>query len=153
MKISIFGLGYIGSVTGASFAADGHEVIGVDANADKVALVNAGRSPVVEPGLDEMLGKAVADGKLRATTDAKEAVHNSELSLICVGTPSQRNGSLNLEYLERVTQQIGEAMADVNHYHVVIVRSTVLPGTTHGVVIPTLEKASGKTYGEGSASR
>ena len=149
MKISIFGLGYIGSVTGASFAAAGHEVIGVDANPDKVALVNAGRSPVIEPGLDELLGKAVADGRLRATTDATQAVHDSELSLICVGTPSQRNGSLNLEYLERVTQQIGEAMALADHYHVVVVRSTVLPGTTHGVVIPTLEKASGKTYGDG----
>jgi len=149
MRISIFGLGYIGSVTGASFAASGHEVIGVDANADKVALVNAGRSPVIEPGLDELLGKSVADGSFRATTDPKEAVTHSELSLICVGTPSQRNGSLNLEYLERVTQQIGEALADVDHYHVVVVRSTVLPGTTHGVVIPTLEKASGKTYGQG----
>jgi GDP-mannose 6-dehydrogenase len=149
MKISIFGLGYIGSVTGASFAAAGHDVIGVDANPDKVALVNAGRSPVIEPGLDEMLGKAVADGKFRATTDPREAVHGSELSLICVGTPSQRNGSLNLEYLKRVTQQIGEAMADVDHYHVVVVRSTVLPGTTHSMVIPTLEKASGKKYGDG----
>jgi GDP-mannose 6-dehydrogenase len=149
MKISIFGLGYIGSVTGASLAAAGHDVIGVDANPDKVALVNAGRSPVIEPGLDELLGKAVADGKLRATTDPKEAVRSSELSLICVGTPSQRNGSLNLEYLERVTQQIGEALSDVDHYHVVVVRSTVLPGTTHGMVIPTLERASGLTYGEG----
>ena len=149
MKISIFGLGYIGSVTGAAFAAEGHDVIGVDANPDKVALVNAGKSPVVEPGLDEMLGKAVANGKLRATTDAKEAVHASEVSLICVGTPSQRNGSLNLDYLERVAGQIGEAIQDVDHYHVVIVRSTVLPGTTHNVVIPALEKASGKKYGEG----
>jgi GDP-mannose 6-dehydrogenase len=149
MKISIFGLGYIGSVTGASFAAAGHDVVGVDANPDKVALVNAGRSPVIEPGLDELLGKAVADGKLRATADPKEAVRQSELSLICVGTPSQRNGSLSLEYLERVTQQIGEALADVDHYHVVVVRSTVLPGTTHGMVIPTLERASGRTYGEG----
>ena len=149
MKISIFGLGYIGSVTGAAFAAEGHDVIGVDANADKVALVNAGKSPVVEPGLDEMLGKAVANGKLRATTDAREAVHGSEVSLICVGTPSQRNGSLNLDYLERVAGQIGEAIQDVDHYHVVIVRSTVLPGTTHNVVIPALEKASGKKYGEG----
>jgi GDP-mannose 6-dehydrogenase len=149
MKLSIFGLGYIGSVTGASFAAAGHDVIGVDANADKVALVNAGRSPVVEPGLDEMLGRAVAEGKLRATTDVREAVHGSEVSLICVGTPSQRNGSLNLEYLERVAGQIGEAMRDVTHYHVVIVRSTVLPGTTHNVVIPALERASGKKYGDG----
>jgi GDP-mannose 6-dehydrogenase len=149
MKISIFGLGYIGSVTGASFAAAGPDVIGVDANPDKVALVNAGRSPVIEPGLDDLLGTAVADGKLRATTDPKDAVRGSELSLICVGTPSQRNGSLNLEYLERVTQQIGEALADADHYHVVVVRSTVLPGTTHGMVIPTLERASGRTYGEG----
>src|SRR5215471_13123355 len=149
MKISIFGLGYIGSVTGASFAASGHDVIGVDANPDKVALVNSGRSPVIEPGLDELLGKAVADGKLRATTNAKDAVRESTLSLICVGTPSQRNGSLSLEYLERVTKQIGEAIAELDHYHVVVVRSTVLPGTTHGVVIPTLEKASGKTYGDG----
>src|SRR5439155_12226738 len=123
-------------------------VIGVDANPDKVALVNSGRSPVVEPGLDEMLGKAVADGRFRATMDVKEAVHNSEVSLICVGTPSQRNGSLNLDYLERVTEQIGEALADVDHYHVVVVRSTVLPGTTHAMVIPTLEKASGRKYGE-----
>src|SRR5215471_10046866 len=149
MKISIFGLGYIGSVTGASFAASGHDVIGVDANPDKVALVNSGRSPVIEPGLDELLGKAVADGKLRATTNAKDAVRESTLSLICVGTPSQRNGSLSLEYLERVTQQIGEAIGELDHYHVVVVRSTVLPGTTHGVVIPTLEKASGRTYGDG----
>src|SRR5215467_8692357 len=148
MRISIFGLGYIGSVTGASLAAAGHDVIGVDANPDKVALVNAGRSPVIEPGLDELLGNAVAGGRLRATTDPKEAVQQSELSLICVGTPSQRNGSLNLEYLERVMQQIGEALADVDHYHVVVVRSTVLPGTTHGMVIPTLERASGRTYGE-----
>jgi GDP-mannose 6-dehydrogenase len=149
MKISIFGLGYIGSVTGAAFASDGHHVIGVDANPDKVALVNAGKSPVVEPGLDAMLGQAVADGKLRATMDVKEAVTKTDVSLICVGTPSQKNGNLSTEYLERVTQQIGEAMADVDHYHVVIVRSTVLPGTTHGMVIPTLEKASGKKYGEG----
>jgi GDP-mannose 6-dehydrogenase len=149
MKISIFGLGYIGSVTGASFAAQGHDVIGVDANPDKVALVNAGRSPVVEPGLDEMLGRTVADGKFRATMDVTEAVRNSEVSLICVGTPSQRNGSLNLDYLQRVAWQIGEAMAGVDHYHVVIVRSTVLPGTTHNMVIPTLEKASGKKYGDG----
>ncbi len=149
MKLSIFGLGYIGSVTGASFAAAGHDVIGVDANADKVALVNAGRSPVVEPGLDALLGTAVASGRLRATTDPGEAVRQSELSLICVGTPSQRNGSLNLDYLARVTQQIGEAMAAIDRYHVVVVRSTVLPGTTHGMVIPTLERASGKTYGEG----
>src|SRR4051794_41911259 len=106
MKISIFGLGYIGSVTGASFAAAGHDVIGVDANPDKVALVNPGRSPVIEPGLDDMLASAVAGGKIRATTCPKETVRNSELALIRVGTPSQRNGPPNLHNQGRVTPPI-----------------------------------------------
>ncbi len=147
MKISVFGLGYVGSVSAASFAASGHEVVGVDANADKVATVNAGRSPVVEPGLEELIGRGVARGALRATTDAAEAVHSTELSLICVGTPSQKNGSLNLAYLERVSAQIGSALRDTVDYHVVVVRSTVLPGTTHSLVIPTLERESDRKYG------
>jgi GDP-mannose 6-dehydrogenase len=147
MKIAVFGLGYVGSVSAASLAAGGHEVVGVDANAGKVALVNAGRSPVVEPGLEELIGRGVAQGALRATTDAQEAVLSTDLSLICVGTPSQKNGSLNLEYLERVSAQIGAALRKAPAYHVVVVRSTVLPGTTHSLVIPTLERASGKQYG------
>ena len=149
MKVSVFGLGYVGSVSAASFAADGHEVVGVDVNADKVAAVNEGRSPIVEPGLDEQLAEAVAAGRLRATTDTADAVRSTEVSLLCVGTPSRKNGSLDLSYLERVASQIGEVLATKDAYHVVVVRSTVLPGTTHEVVIPALERASGKTYGEG----
>ena len=147
MKIAVFGLGYVGSVSAASFAAAGHLVVGVDANAGKVATVNAGHSPVVEPGLDDLIGQGVARGALRATTDAQDAVLSTDLSLICVGTPSQKNGSLNLEYLERVTGEIGVALGNAPDYHVVVVRSTVLPGTTHDLVIPTLERASGKAYG------
>src|SRR5215218_2176261 len=149
MKVSVFGLGYVGSVSAASFAADGHEVVGVDVNADKVAAVNAGKSPIVEPGLDEQLADAVAQGRLRATTDTADAVASTEVSLLCVGTPSRKNGSLDLTYLERVATQIGAELARKAAYHVVVIRSTVLPGTTHDVVIPALERASGKKYGEG----
>src|SRR5215218_5346097 len=149
MKVSVFGLGYVGSVSAASFAADGHEVVGVDVNADKVAAVNAGRSPIVEPGLDDLLAKGAADGRLRATMDTGDAVQSTEVSLLCVGTPSRKNGSLDLTYLERVAEQIGEALKEKETYHVVVVRSTVLPGTTHDVVIPALERESGKKYGEG----
>jgi GDP-mannose 6-dehydrogenase len=149
MKISVFGLGYVGSVSAACFAAGGHEVVGVDVNADKVAIVNSGRSPVVEPGLDALIGRGVAAGRLRATTDAGDAVAATEVSLVCVGTPSGRNGSLNLSFLERVAAQIGEAIGRKPEYHVVVVRSTVLPGTTHERVIPALERASGKRYGGG----
>jgi GDP-mannose 6-dehydrogenase len=149
MKVSVFGLGYVGTVSAASLAADGHHVIGVDVNPDKVSAVNAGRSPIVEPGLEELLLRGVSAGRLRATSETAEAVHGSEVSLVCVGTPSRRNGSLDLTYLERVTEEIGAALADTPSYHVVVVRSTVLPGTTHGVVIPALERGSGKTYGYG----
>ena len=149
MRVSVFGLGYVGSVSAASFAADGHQVIGVDVNPDKVAAINAGRSPIVEPGLEDVLGRTVAQRRLRATTDTADAVNNTDVSLLCVGTPSRRNGSLDLTYLERVSEEVGRVLADKPDYHVVVVRSTVLPGTTHAVVIPALERASGKKYGEG----
>jgi GDP-mannose 6-dehydrogenase len=149
MKVSVFGLGYVGSVSAASFAADGHDVVGVDVNADKVAAVNAGKSPIVEPGLEEQLSEGVGAGRLRATTDTADAVASTEVSLLCVGTPSRRNGSLDLTYLERVALEIGAELAKKPAYHVVVVRSTVLPGTTHDVVIPALERASGKQYGDG----
>jgi GDP-mannose 6-dehydrogenase len=149
MNVSVFGLGYVGSVSAASFASDGHTVVGVDVNPDKVASVNEGLSPIVEAGLDDLIRKSAASGRLRATTDTREAVAATDLSLICVGTPSRRNGSLDLTYLERVAEQIGEALAEKDAYHVVVVRSTVLPGTTHEVVIPALERTSGKAYGKG----
>ena len=148
MNIAVFGLGYVGSVSGAAFADDGHSVIGVDVNADKVARVNAGQSPIVEQGLDELIGRTVAAGHLRATTDAMEAVANSDVSLISVATPSRKNGSLDLSHLTRVCEQIGAALRDQDRYHVVVVRSTMLPGTTHETVIPTLERCSGRKYGE-----
>lgn len=147
MNIAVFGLGYVGSVSGAVLAEDGHSVIGVDLNPDKVAMLNAGRSPIVEPGLDELVGSTVAAGRLRATTDPVEAVGGSDVTLISVSTPSRKNGSLDLTHLARVCQQIGEALSQKRSYHVVVVRSTVLPGTTHETVIPTLERSSGRRYG------
>jgi len=149
MHVSVFGLGYVGCVSAASFAGDGHDVIGVDVNADKVASINNRRSPIVEPGLGELLERVAAEGRLRATTDTREAVHHTDVSLLCVGTPSRKNGSLDLLYLERVSEEVGRALRDKQAYHVVVVRSTVLPGTTHELVIPTLERASGKKYGDG----
>jgi GDP-mannose 6-dehydrogenase len=149
VRVSVFGLGYVGSVSAAAFAADGHDVVGVDINADKVRAINEGRSPIVEPGLDDLLKRGTEANRLRATTSTADAVHATELSLICVGTPSRRNGSLDLTYLQRVCEHVGDALKTKDAYHVVVIRSTVLPGTTHGVVIPVLERASGKKYGEG----
>jgi GDP-mannose 6-dehydrogenase len=149
MKVSVFGLGYVGSVSAACFAADGHAVVGVDVNADKVDSLNDGRSPIVEKDLDPLIRDGVRDGRLRATTSTAEAVRDTDLSLICVGTPSRKNGSLDLTYLERVAEQIGGALRTKDAYHVVVVRSTVLPGTMHNVVIPALERASAKKYGTG----
>ena len=149
MRISVFGLGYVGSVSAAAFAADGHEVIGIDVNEEKVGTINAGLSPIVEPGLAELLQQGVEARRLRATADAAEAVQKTDVSLVCVGTPSRRNGSLDLTYLTRVCEQIGTALRDKTPYHVVVIRSTILPGTTHERLIPALEATSGKRYGEG----
>jgi GDP-mannose 6-dehydrogenase len=147
MNVSIFGLGYVGSVSAATFAADGHTVVGVDVNPTKVAMLNSGQSPIVEPGLGELIESTVAAGRLRATTSAAEAVEASDVSLVSVSTPSRRNGSLDLTHLTRVCEQLGEALQHKDAYHVVVIRSTVLPGTTHDTVIPTLERTSGKRYG------
>jgi GDP-mannose 6-dehydrogenase len=149
MKVSVFGLGYVGSVSAAAFADEGHDVVGVDVVREKVDAVNSGRSPIVEPGLADLLARGVGSGRLRATTSTEDAVRSTDLSLICVGTPSRKNGSLDLAYLTRVCSEIGEVLRDKAEYHIVVVRSTVLPGTTHGTVIPALEAASGKKYGEG----
>jgi GDP-mannose 6-dehydrogenase len=149
MKVSVFGLGYVGSVSAAAFAADGHEVVGVDVNQEKTQCINDGRSPIVEPGLEQLLRDGIAQKRLRATTSTEDAVASTDLSLICVGTPSRKNGSLDLTYLTRVCEQIGDALRDKHGYHVVVVRSTVLPGTTHERLIPALEARSRKKYGEG----
>jgi GDP-mannose 6-dehydrogenase len=138
----------VGTVSAACLAGDGHRVIGVDVNAEKVASVNGARSPIVEPGLDDLLERAVGSGHLRATTSVEEAVDDSDVSLLCVGTPSRRNGSLDLTHLTRVCEQVGAALRNSDRYHLVVVRSTVLPGTTHDVVIPALERASGGVYGK-----
>ena len=147
MNVSVFGLGYVGSVSAATFADDGHTVIGVDVNPTKVEMLNAGQSPIVEPGLGELIESGVTAGRLRATTSASEAVSASDVSLISVATPSRRNGSLDLSHLTRVCEQVGEALRRKSTYHIVVIRSTVLPGTTHETVIPTIERASGKRYG------
>ncbi len=142
-------MGYVGCVSAAALAADGHRVIGVDVQPGKVDAVNEGRSPIVEKGLDELIRGTVASGSLQATTDTAAAVAATDLSLLCVGTPSRRNGSLDLTQLVRVCEQIGAALRAKPEYHVVVVRSTVLPGTTHESIIPTLERTSGKKFGEG----
>ncbi|HEX8173731.1 MAG TPA: UDP-glucose/GDP-mannose dehydrogenase family protein [Pyrinomonadaceae bacterium] len=147
MKLSIFGLGYVGCVSAACFAKEGHEVWGVDVNSTKVEIINSGRSPIVEAGVGDLIGEMVTLGRLRATTDSAEAVRNTELSLICVGTPSHQNGSLDLTYVKRVCQEIGAALEKKRERHTVVIRSTMLPGTIEGVVIPTLEVYSGKKAG------
>ncbi len=147
MKISIFGLGYVGAVSAGCLASDGHDVIGVDPNATKVDLINSGVSPIIEKDIGEMIERAVKAGKLRATTSVKDAVKASDLSLICVGTPSQLNGNLDLSYVRRVCEEIGSAMRDKASFHVVVARSTMLPGSMRNLVIPTLEQASGKSAG------
>jgi GDP-mannose 6-dehydrogenase len=143
-KISVFGLGYVGAVSLACLAESGHEIIGVDVNPIKVDIINNGRSPIIEDGLDELMCKGAEAGMIRAMTDAREAIHATELSIICVGTPSNSNGSLDLRYVERVAYEIGQALADKDKYHTIVLRSTVLPGTTEETVIPVLEQASGK---------
>ena len=147
MRLSVFGLGYVGCVSAACFANNGDEVIGVDVNTVKVDIINGGRSPIVEPGIEELIAGAVKQGKLRATSDADEAVAGSDVSLVCIGTPGNHNGSLDLSYIKRACQQIGEALASKTRYHIVAMRSTMLPGTIEQVVIPTLEIFSGKRAG------
>jgi GDP-mannose 6-dehydrogenase len=144
MNISVFGLGYVGSVTAACLADRGFQVVGVDTNPVKVDWINSGRSPVLETQLSELIEKAVHNGKLCATTCAVDAIAQTDISLVCVGTPSKTNGDLNLQYVCRVAEQIGNVLARKEQYHTVVLRSTVLPGTTQDVVRPILEKRSGK---------
>lgn len=147
MKISIFGLGYVGTVSAGCLATDGHFVIGVDPNKTKVDLINQGTSPIVEKDIGEMVAAAVKNNQLRATLDVRDAVMNSDISLVCVGTPSQLNGNLDLSHVRKVCEQIGAALKDKSDFHVVVARSTMLPGSMRNVVIPALESFSGKKAG------
>ena len=146
-RVSVFGLGYVGAVSVACLADHGHDVIGVDVDPDKVDAIGAGRCPIVEAGLEDLLRAGIESGRGRATTDTAEAVAGSDVSFICVGTPSQANGSLDLSYVQRVSEEIGAALAAKDAFHVVVARSTMLPGSTEEVVVPALESASGKRRG------
>ncbi|MEE1868085.1 GDP-mannose 6-dehydrogenase [Pseudomonas auratipiscis] len=147
MRISIFGLGYVGAVCAGCLSARGHEVIGVDVSKTKIDLINQGKSPIVEPGLETLLQQGIDTGRLRGTTDFAAAIRDSELSMICVGTPSKKNGDLGLEYIESVCREIGYVLREKATRHTIVVRSTVLPGTVKNVVIPILEDCSGKKAG------
>lgn len=149
MKISIFGLGYVGAVSAGCLAREGHHVIGVDPYQPKVDLINNGQTPVIEQDIGKIITGAVEAGLLRATTDVCDAVDNSEISFICVGTPSLLNGGLDLKYVRKVCEEIGAALKSKDEFHVVVARSTMLPGSMMNVVIPVLEEASGKKAGAG----
>ena len=146
--VSIFGLGYVGTVTAACLASKGNHVTGVDLSAAKVEALGGGRSPIVEPGVTELVTDSHKGGRLCATTDSKKAVLQTDISFLCVGTPSMRNGKLDLGHIGPVCQEIGEALRQKSSFHLVVLRSTVLPGTAETIVVPTLEKASGKKVGE-----
>lgn len=147
MKISVMGLGYVGAVSAGCFAKEGHQVIGVDTSKTKIDIINQGKSPIIEKGLDKLIRIGVENKLLEATDDLEDAVMRTKISLICVGTPSQSNGSLDLKYIRRVCEQIGLAIKKKSDFHIVVVRSTILPGTMQGVVVKTLEESSGLTVG------
>lgn len=146
-SISIFGMGYVGAVTAACFASRGHRVIGVDPNAMKVARIQEGMSPIVEAGIQDMISTARREGLISATQDSTAAIAESNISFISVGTPSQRNGKLDLTHVRNVCTDIGNALKTKKEFHWIVLRSTVLPGTTESVVVPALEAASGKKAG------
>ncbi len=147
MKIGVFGLGYVGTVSAGCLANDGHEVIGVDPIATKVDLINSGKSPIIEAEIGEIVARVVGDGRLRATCDHDQAIKDTDLSFVSVGTPSQLNGNLDLSHIRRTCEQIGAALKVKSERHTVVIRSTILPGTMRDVVIPILEEFSGKTAG------
>lgn len=148
MRVSVFGLGYVGAVSAACLVKNGHSVVGVDPDENKLDPIRRGKSPIVEKDLEDYLGAAVAAGRLRVTNSCDDAISETDLSLICVGTPSRPNGDLKTDYVERVSGEIGASIGKLVGYHCVVVRSTVFPGTTENLVVPALERASGKKLGE-----
>jgi GDP-mannose 6-dehydrogenase len=147
LRVSVFGLGYVGTVSAGCLAHDGHDVVGVDLLPTKVDLINGGQSPIIEAEIGEIVAATVTAGRLRATSDPAEAIRETELSLVCVGTPSQPNGNLDLRYIRRICEQIGQVLKTKTTRHTVVIRSTILPGTMHKIVIPVLEEFSGKKVG------
>jgi GDP-mannose 6-dehydrogenase len=147
LSVSIFGLGYVGSVSAACFASLGHKVMGVDVSRNKVEMLDSGRSPIIEARMNELVAEANRACRLHATTDPTAAVFGSDISFICVGTPSLRNGKLDLSHIEKVAGEIGAALKQKNSHHLVVLRSTVLPGTTESLLLPILERESGKQAG------
>jgi len=147
VKISVLGLGYVGTVAAGCLAREGHRVIGVDSEPVKVDMINAGKSPIIEKDIDGIISREVAAGRLSATTDVASAVRQSDLSMICVGTPSRANGDIELKHVRRVCEQVGASLRHHDGAPVVVVRSTMLPGTMREVVIPALEAASGRRAG------
>jgi GDP-mannose 6-dehydrogenase len=148
MSVSVFGLGYVGSVSAACFASMGHNVTGVDVSRNKVEMMDSGRTPIIEARMSELVAEGHRSGLLHATTDATSAVLNSEVSFVCVGTPSLKNGKLDLSHIEHVAKEIGVAIRQKKSPHVFVLRSTVLAGTTEKVALPILEKESGKKCGK-----
>jgi GDP-mannose 6-dehydrogenase len=147
VRISVFGLGYVGAVSASCLAAWGHEVVGIDPVATKVDSINRGHSPIVENGVDEIIAETTGAGRLRATGDPRQAILETELSFVCVGTPSQTNGNPDLRYIRRVCEQIGEGLKNKDEGHTIVIRSTILPGTMRKIVIPILEQFSKKKAG------
>jgi GDP-mannose 6-dehydrogenase len=145
MRISVFGLGYVGTVSAACLATRGHNVIGVDSSKLKVDLINSGQSPVIEPQVGDMIKQCVCSGHLNAIQDAEEAILSTDVSFVSVGTPARANGSLELGSVRRVCEEIGRALAQKDRYHILVIRSTMLPGCMRSVVIPVLEQHSGKS--------
>lgn len=147
MRIIVWGLGYVGTVSAACLARLGHEVIGVEPNSTKVEALNAGRSVIKEPGLDSLIRQMVATGRLRATPDGVSLIPWAEMSLICVGTPVAADGAPILDYVRNAVSEIGRGLREIANYHLVVLRSTVFPGTSRNVLIPLLEEQSGRNAG------
>jgi len=146
MKINVYGMGYVGIVSAACWAKDGHDVLGIDIDHNKIETINSGKSTIIEPGLEDIIREVYQSKKLRAATSCSEY---ADVSVICVGTPSNENGSLKLNYISNVAEQLGKYIAKLDAYHVVNIRSTVLPGTIHDIVIPIIEKHAHKKAGTG----
>ncbi|MEK6733189.1 MAG: nucleotide sugar dehydrogenase [Candidatus Omnitrophota bacterium] len=151
MRIAIFGLGYVGTVTGACFAMQGHKVVGVDINSEKVKAINQGKSPIIERELDDVIASGVKAGNFSGASSTKEAIAKTDMAMICVGTPSMESGAINVGHLKSVAEDIGKALKNMGRFYTIVIRSTVLPGTTEDVLIPAIEQASGKKLDKGFA--